>query len=68
MEDGGSDRRHGRPDRRGPGEKTKILIVDAHPLFRVGRTNEARSEGAKVELNLPVPHAGLWCRAVPWMP
>ena len=36
MEDGGSHRRHGRPDRRGPGEKTKILIVDDHPLFRVG--------------------------------
>jgi DNA-binding NarL/FixJ family response regulator len=36
MEDGESDRRHGRRDRRGPGEKTKILIVDDHPLFRVG--------------------------------
>jgi|SRR5450759_994779 DNA-binding NarL/FixJ family response regulator len=36
MEDSGSDRRRGGPDRRGPGEKTKILIVDDHALFRVG--------------------------------
>jgi DNA-binding NarL/FixJ family response regulator len=36
MEDGGSDRRRGGPDRRGPGEKTKILIVDDHALFRIG--------------------------------
>ena len=36
MEDGGSDRRRGGPDRRGPGEKTKILIVDDRALFRVG--------------------------------
>jgi len=36
MDYGGSDRRRGGPDRRGPGEKTKILIVDDHPLFRVG--------------------------------
>ncbi len=36
MEDGGSDRRRGGPDRRGPGEQTTILIVDRHALFRVG--------------------------------
>ena len=36
MEHGGSDRRRGGPPRRGRGEKTKILIVDGHPLFRLG--------------------------------
>jgi DNA-binding NarL/FixJ family response regulator len=36
MEEAGSDRRRGRPDRRGPAEKTKILIVDDRALFRVG--------------------------------
>jgi DNA-binding NarL/FixJ family response regulator len=36
MEEGRSDRRRGGPDRRGPGEKTKILIVDDHALFRFG--------------------------------
>ncbi|HEY4896736.1 MAG TPA: response regulator transcription factor, partial [Solirubrobacteraceae bacterium] len=36
MEEAGSDRRRGGPDRRGPAEKTKILIVDDHALFRVG--------------------------------
>jgi PleD family two-component response regulator len=36
MEHGGSDRRRGGPDRRGRREKTKILIVDDHPLFRLG--------------------------------
>ena len=36
MEEAGSDRRRGGPDRRGPGEKTKILIVDDHALFRIG--------------------------------
>jgi DNA-binding NarL/FixJ family response regulator len=36
MEQGGSDRRRGWPDRRAPGEKTKILVVDDQPLFRVG--------------------------------
>ena len=36
MEEAGSDRRRGGPDRRGPAQKTKILIVDDHALFRVG--------------------------------
>jgi DNA-binding NarL/FixJ family response regulator len=36
MEDGGSDRRRGGPDRRGPRVKTRILIVHHHALFRVG--------------------------------
>ena len=36
MKEAGSDRRRGGPDRRGPAEKTKILIVDDHALFRVG--------------------------------
>jgi DNA-binding NarL/FixJ family response regulator len=36
MEEAGPDRRRGGPDRRGPAEKTKILIVDDHALFRVG--------------------------------
>ena len=36
MEEAGSDRRRGGPDRRGPAQKTTILIVDDHGLFRVG--------------------------------
>ena len=36
MEEAGSDRRRGGPDRRGPAEKTKILIVDDQALFRFG--------------------------------
>jgi DNA-binding NarL/FixJ family response regulator len=32
----GPDRRRGGPDRRGPGDTTRILIVDDHALFRVG--------------------------------
>ena len=32
----GPDRRRGGPDRRDPGTKTKILLVDDHALFRVG--------------------------------
>ena len=36
MEEAGSDRRRGGPDRRGPAKKTTILIVDDHALFRVG--------------------------------
>jgi DNA-binding NarL/FixJ family response regulator len=36
IEEAGPDRRRGGPDRRGPAEKTKILIVDDHALFRVG--------------------------------
>ncbi|HEY7590997.1 MAG TPA: response regulator transcription factor [Candidatus Limnocylindrales bacterium] len=35
----GPERRRGGPDRRGPGEKTRILIVDDHALFRVGIKN-----------------------------
>ena len=33
---GGSDRRRGGPDRRTPGDTTRILIVDDHALFRAG--------------------------------
>ena len=36
---GGTDRRRGGPDRRNPGETTRILIVDDHALFRVGIAN-----------------------------
>jgi hypothetical protein len=39
MEYGGPERRRGGPDRRGPGEKTRILLVDDHALFRVGMRN-----------------------------
>jgi DNA-binding NarL/FixJ family response regulator len=35
----GPDRRRGGPDRRNPGQKTKILLVDDHALFRVGMRN-----------------------------
>jgi DNA-binding NarL/FixJ family response regulator len=35
----GPERRRGGPDRRGEGERTKILIVDDHALFRVGISN-----------------------------
>jgi DNA-binding NarL/FixJ family response regulator len=40
----GPDRRRGGPDRRGPGEKTRILIVDDHALFRVGIRNILEKE------------------------
>ena len=33
---GGQDRRRGGPDRRGPEQRTKIMLVDDHALFRVG--------------------------------
>ena len=33
---GGPDRRRGGPDRRNPDQRTKILLVDDHALFRVG--------------------------------
>ncbi|HET7677510.1 MAG TPA: response regulator transcription factor [Candidatus Limnocylindrales bacterium] len=33
---GGQDRRRGGPDRRNPNQRTKLLIVDDHALFRVG--------------------------------
>ncbi len=39
MDYGGPERRRGGPDRRAPGERTKILIVDDHALFRVGIAN-----------------------------
>jgi DNA-binding NarL/FixJ family response regulator len=39
MDYSGPDRRRGGPDRRALGEKTKILIVDGHALFRVGIHN-----------------------------
>src|SRR5439155_25487957 len=35
----GPERRRGGPDRRLPGEKTRILLVDDHDLFRVGMRN-----------------------------
>jgi DNA-binding NarL/FixJ family response regulator len=35
----GPDRRRGGPDRRNPDERTRILIVDDHALFRVGIAN-----------------------------
>jgi DNA-binding NarL/FixJ family response regulator len=35
----GPERRRGGPDRRTPGEHTKILLVDDHALFRVGMRN-----------------------------
>src|SRR6187431_108880 len=39
VEFGGPERRRGGPDRRAPGETTRILIVDDHALFRVGIAN-----------------------------
>ncbi len=39
MDYGGPDRRRGGPDRRSVGEKTRILLVDNHALFRVGMRN-----------------------------
>ncbi|HVA86898.1 MAG TPA: response regulator transcription factor [Candidatus Saccharimonadales bacterium] len=39
MDYGGADRRRGGPDRRSIGEKTRILLVDGHALFRVGVRN-----------------------------
>jgi DNA-binding NarL/FixJ family response regulator len=39
MSYGGPERRRGGPDRRGDGERTRILIVDNHALFRVGIGN-----------------------------
>jgi DNA-binding NarL/FixJ family response regulator len=39
MDYGGPDRRRGGPDRRSTGEKTRILLVDNHALFRVGMRN-----------------------------
>ncbi len=32
----GPDRRRGGPDRRNPEQRTKILLVDDHALFRMG--------------------------------
>src|SRR5258705_12558834 len=39
MSYGGPERRRGGPDRRDVGERTRILIVDDHALFRVGIAN-----------------------------
>ena len=39
MDYGGPERRRGGPDRRSLGEKTRILLVDNHALFRVGMRN-----------------------------
>jgi DNA-binding NarL/FixJ family response regulator len=39
MSYGGQERRRGGPDRRSDGERTRILIVDDHALFRVGIAN-----------------------------
>jgi DNA-binding NarL/FixJ family response regulator len=36
MQYAGPDRRRGGPDRRNPDQRTKILLVDDHALFRVG--------------------------------
>ena len=44
MDFSGPDRRRGGPDRRTPGEKTRILIVDDHALFRVGIRNILEKE------------------------
>jgi DNA-binding NarL/FixJ family response regulator len=41
----GPERRRGGPDRRTPGEKTRILLVDDHALFRVGMRNILEREG-----------------------
>jgi DNA-binding NarL/FixJ family response regulator len=39
MDYSGPDRRRGGPDRRTVGEKTRLMIVDDHALFRVGVRN-----------------------------
>ncbi len=39
MDYSGPERRRGGPDRRNPGEKVRILLVDDHALFRVGMRN-----------------------------
>jgi DNA-binding NarL/FixJ family response regulator len=44
VEYNGPDRRRGGPDRRGNGERTKILLVDDHPFFRVGMRNILEKE------------------------
>jgi DNA-binding NarL/FixJ family response regulator len=45
MEYTGPDRRRGGPDRRTVNEKTRIMIVDDHALFRVGVRNILEREG-----------------------
>lgn len=40
----GPERRRGGPDRRSGGEKTKILLVDDHALFRLGMRNILEQE------------------------
>ena len=44
MDYSGPERRRGGPDRRTAGERTKILIVDDHALFRVGIRNILEKE------------------------
>ncbi|HYC07426.1 MAG TPA: response regulator transcription factor [Candidatus Binatia bacterium] len=44
MDYSGPERRRGGPDRRAAGERTKILIVDDHALFRVGIRNILEKE------------------------
>ncbi|HXG39543.1 MAG TPA: response regulator transcription factor [Candidatus Limnocylindrales bacterium] len=44
MEYTGPERRRGGPDRRQAGERTKILLVDDHALFRVGMRNILEQE------------------------
>jgi DNA-binding NarL/FixJ family response regulator len=39
-----TDRNQGRQDRRGAGERTRILIVDDHALYRVGMANILQRE------------------------
>src|SRR5687768_8124611 len=40
----GPDRRRGGPDRRNPDQRTKILLVDDHALFRVGMRQTLEAE------------------------
>ena len=44
MDYNGPERRRGGPDRRAAGEKTRILLVDDHALFRVGMRNIVERE------------------------
>ncbi len=44
MDYSGPERRRGGPDRRGPDQRTKILLVDDHALFRVGMRNTLERE------------------------
>jgi len=44
MDYNGPERRRGGPDRRANGERTRILLVDDHPFFRVGMRNILEKE------------------------